>query len=157
VSQDYHDLLLAFTEANVRFLVIGAYALGVHGVPRATGDLDLWVDPSPQNATLVYGALRKFGAPLQDLKEVDLTSPGLIYQVGVRPNRIDVVTGITAVSFQEAWPGRMEIAVEGLRVPIIGRDALIRNKRATGRPRDLLDVEVLEKLQRPTDAPRRQT
>jgi len=148
VSQDFRDLLLAFTGSRVRFLVVGAYALGVHGVPRATGDLDLWVEPTPENAALVHGALMRFGAPLEDLKIADFAVPNLIFQFGVRPSRIDVLTAISGVSFEGAWPSRVELTVEGLKVPVIGRDDLIRNKRATGRPKDLLDVEALERFPR---------
>jgi hypothetical protein len=145
LNQDFVDLLRAFAAADVRFLVVGAYALAVHGLPRATGDLDVWIDPTPANARRVYGALRDFGAPLENLREEDLTNPDLVFQMGVAPVRIDVLMSITGVAFDEAWERRTDAVFEGVRFPVIGLDELVRNKRACARPRDLVDLEILER------------
>jgi hypothetical protein len=145
LNQDFVDLLRAFAAADVRFLVVGAYALAVHGLPRATGDLDVWIDPTPANARRAYGALRDFGAPLENLREEDLTNPDLVFQMGVAPVRIDVLMSITGVAFDEAWERRTDAVFEGVRFPVIGLDELVRNKRACARPRDLVDLEILER------------
>jgi hypothetical protein len=145
LNQDFVDLLRAFAAADVRFLVVGAYALALHGLPRATGDLDVWIDPTPANARRAYGALRDFGAPLENLLEEDLTNPDLVFQMGVAPVRIDVLMSITGVAFDEAWERRTDAVFEGVRFPVIGLDELVRNKRACARPRDLVDLEILER------------
>src|SRR5206468_12836581 len=128
LHQDFVDLLRAFAAADVRFLVVGAYALAVHGLPRATGDLDVWIDSTPANARRAYGALRNFGAPLVNLREEDLTNPDLVFQMGVAPVRIDVLMSISGVVFDEAWERRTEAIFEGVRFPVIGLDDLVRNK-----------------------------
>ena len=138
----------SFIGADVRFLVVGAYALAIHGHPRATGDLDLWIEATPENARKTHAALREFGAPLHDLTEKDLASPGVVFQIGVAPRRIDVLTEISGVRFADAWPRRSEGVFEGLRFPVIGRQDLLANKRAAGRSKDLLDAELLEKTRR---------
>jgi hypothetical protein len=143
MNQDFLELLRAFIEAEVRFLVVGAYALALHGHPRATGDLDIWVAATPDNSTRVYGALAAFGAPLHDLNAEDLAHPGVVYQMGVAPYRIDILTKLSGVDFDEAWIGRAVQDIEGLPVPFIGREAFIQNKRAIGRTKDLADVEAL--------------
>jgi hypothetical protein len=144
MNRDFVEMLAALRDAGAEYLVVGAHALAAHGRPRATGDLDLWVRPAQDNARRVYAALAAFGAPLDQLTVEDLTEPDLIYQVGVVPARIDILTGISGVEFAEAWAGRMTIRLGELEVPVIGREALIRNKRAAGRPRDLADVAELE-------------
>jgi hypothetical protein len=106
MNPDFVDLLRAFIAADVRFLIVGAYALALHGRPRATGDLDIWIEATPENATRVMRALRTFGAPTQDIDESDLARPGVTYQLGVAPVRIDILTELTAVRFEEAWPER---------------------------------------------------
>ncbi|MFN3597079.1 MAG: hypothetical protein ACK41D_07390 [Rubricoccaceae bacterium] len=144
LNPDFHDMLSAFTEEGVEYLLVGAYALATHGYVRATGDMDLWVRPEPGNARRVLQALRRFGAPTAGLSERDFEAPDVVLQVGVPPRRIDVLTGVDGVTFEEAWPERVEVEVApGLRVPVIGRAELIRNKEATGRPRDRADVEAL--------------
>ena len=145
LNEDFRDLLRAFTDAEVRFLVVGAYALAVHARPRATGDLDILVEPTAANAARTLSGLRAFGAPLQDLTEADLAAPGTVFQIGVVPRRIDILTAVDGVTFSEAWAGHVEAAYGDVRFPVIGIDALITNKRATGRPQDLVDVEVLER------------
>ena len=144
MNQDFIDLLRAFGAHDVRFLVVGAYALGVHGRPRATGDLDVWVEATPDNAARVMRALADFGAPLADVTADDFARPGSVFQMGLPPSRIDVLTEITGVSFGAAWPGRVRAPFGPLEVDVIGRDAFIANKRATGRTKDLGDVESLD-------------
>lgn len=143
MNQDFLDLLRAFIDGNVRFLVVGAYALGVHGRPRATADLDVWVDPTPANAVNIVRALEAFGAPLEQVTADDFSRPGIVFQMGLAPCRIDVLTELTGLTFAEAWPSRIEARFDALTVDVIGREAFIRNKRATGRARDLGDIEAL--------------
>jgi hypothetical protein len=138
-------MLSALSEEGVEFLLVGAYALAVHGLPRATGDLDIWIRPAPDNAGRTLEAIRRFGAPLQDLTEADLVEAGTVFQIGVPPRRIDLMTAIDGVTFEDAWATRLSARLGDLEVPVIGRDALLRNKRATGRPRDLADAEALER------------
>lgn len=137
-------MLSAFSGEGADYLVVGAYALAVHGVPRATGDLDIWVRPTTDNAQRVRSALARFGAPLTDLTERDLITPGTVFQIGVAPNRIDVLTSIDAVTFDEAWAARTTTRIEDLDVPVLARHHLIQNKKATGRPQDLADVARLD-------------
>jgi hypothetical protein len=143
MNPDFIDLLRALRDADARFLVVGAYALAHFGRPRATGDLDIWVDATPTNAPRVMRALSVFGAPLQEVTERDFSRPGLVFQVGVPPGRIDILTELTAVTFEEAWATRDRGQFGELMVDFIGRDAFIRNKRATGRAKDLGDIEGL--------------
>jgi|SRR5215471_31747 len=143
MNQDFVDLLRAFAAHNVRFLVVGAYALAVHGRPRATGDLDVWVDATPDNARRVMAALDDFGAPLLQVSEADFSKPGIVFQMGLPPGRIDVLTQLTGLTFDEAWPTRLNAPFGPLAVDFLGREAFIRNKRATGRTRDLADIEGL--------------
>ena len=144
MNDDFVDLLRALAEAEARFLVVGAYALAIHGHPRATGDLDVWVEPTPENADRVVRALQRFGAPLTDVTAADFARPRLVYQIGLPPRRIDVLTELTGLTFAEAWAERVRRSIAGLEVDVIGRSAYIRNKKATGRPQDLADVARLE-------------
>lgn len=144
MNRDFIEMLSALCGEGAEFLLVGAYALAVHGHPRATGDLDLWVRPDPGNAARVLQALRRFGAPLENLGAADLARPDTVVQIGVQPVRIDLLTAIDGVEFAEAWSARVTARIEGLEVPVIGRQHLIRNKRATGRTRDLADAEALE-------------
>jgi hypothetical protein len=145
LNRDFLDFLAALIRAEARFLVVGAHALGAHGVPRATGDLDVWIEPTTENAARVWQALAEFGAPLESLgiTAVDFETPDLVAQIGIPPSRIDVLTGISGVAFEEAWPDRMTIEVAGLPIPFLGRTPLIRNKRSAGRLKDLADLEAL--------------
>ncbi len=144
MNQDFVDLLHAFTAADVRFLIVGAYALALHGRPRATGDLDVWIEATPENARRVVRALAAFGAPLTDVAEPDFAREGVTYQIGVPPGRIDILTTLTGLSFVEAWPDRMRRPFGDIDVDFIGRASFIRNKRATARPKDLADIDGLE-------------
>jgi hypothetical protein len=141
MNPDFVDLLRALSAADVRFLIVGAYALALHGKPRATGDLDVWIDPTPDNAPRVMRALASFGAPLTDVSVDDFSRPGVTYQIGVAPGRIDILTELTGITFDEAWPDRMRRPFGDVDVDFIGRAAFIRNKRATGRAKDLIDIE----------------
>ena len=150
MNPDFLDLLRALLAADVRFLVVGAYAVGIHGRPRATKDLDIWVEPSVENAPKVIRALVDFGAPLMGLTAKDMETPGVGLQIGKEPLRIDILTKISGPSFMAAWPDRIEAPFgEGVRCSVIGLEALIANKRAAARPQDLADVAALEKLRRP--------
>ena len=144
LAKDFHDLLKAFIDHEVRFLVVGGYALAIHGHPRATGDLDLWIECNEANAARAYQALRVLGAPLRELTLEDLTTPGTVYQIGQPPVRIDILTRNKGVEFDSAWRDRRDTEIDELEVPVIGRDALLANKRELGRTRDLADVELLE-------------
>jgi hypothetical protein len=143
VNPDFLDLLSSFAAHDVRFLIVGAYALGLHGRPRATGDLDVWVDPTPENAVRVLAALADFGAPLTEVSTDDFSHPGIVFQMGLPPARIDVLTELSGLAFEEAWSGRVLAPFGPAEAPFIGRDAFIRNKRATGRAKDLGDLESL--------------
>jgi hypothetical protein len=143
MNRDFVDLLRAFSDADVRFLVVGAYALAHYGRPRATGDLDVWVEASSANAARVIHALAAFGAPMQGIAESDFARPGIVFQIGVPPGRIDVLTELTGLDFDEAWPDREAGQFGDRTVAFIGREAFIRNKRATGRAKDLGDIEAL--------------
>ena len=143
MNQDFVDLLRAFVAADVRFLIVGAYALAHHGRPRATGDLDIWVDATPENAARITRALAAFGAPMHDIAEGDFAAPGVVFQIGVPPGRIDILTELTGIAFADAWPGRDAGRFGDLTVNFVGLEAFLRNKRATGRTKDLADIEGL--------------
>lgn len=144
MNRDFRDLLAEFNACGVEFLVVGAHALAAHGHVRATKDLDVWIRPSAENAARVLAALRAFGAPLQDLRERDLAEPGLIFQIGVAPVRIDIVTSISSVDFESAWTRRLCTRFADQPVGVLCKEDLIRNKRAAGRTQDLADIEWLE-------------
>lgn len=144
MNRDFAEMLSGLSDSGVDFLVVGAHAMAAHGYPRATGDLDVWVRPTRENAARVWKALAAFGAPLVELTEQDLITPDVVFQIGVPPCRIDLVTAIDGVSFDEAWSGRIVVELGGVSVPVLGRAELLRNKRATGRPKDLADVAWLE-------------
>ena len=148
MNPDFLDLLIALNAADARFLVVGGYAVGVHGRPRATKDLDIWIEASGENAARVMRALRDFGAPLGDLSEADLEAPGTGFKMGQPPSRIDILTQIEGVRFEDAWPRRVETAFGQVTCTVIGRADLLTNKRAAGRPQDLADVAALEKLEK---------
>ena len=149
-NADFLDILDCMAEASVKFVIVGAHAMAAHGVPRATGDLDLFVRPDEENAKHVMEALRSFGAPIEahGVEQKDFEAAGAVYQIGLPPKRIDILTKISGVSFDEAWASRLEAAIADRRVAFLGREALIANKRAAGRDKDLLDVKTLEN-QRP--------
>lgn len=144
MNRDFVEILSELSAAGADFLVVGAHALAALGVPRATGDLDIWVRPTPENAERVLVALRKFGAPLFDLSVEDLTRPDTVFQIGVPPSRVDILSGISGVDFDVAWDRRTEVAVAGLSLCVLSREDFVANKRASGRPKDLIDLALLD-------------
>jgi len=145
LNSDYKDMLQVLLENDVKFLLVGAYAMGVHGYPRATGDIDIWVESSAENSARVYRAMVAFGAPLREIDESTFATPGVVFQIGVAPRRIDIITTISGVQFDDARRQQQIAEIEGLPVPILSINDLIRNKRATGRDKDRLDADRLEK------------
>lgn len=145
LDRDFLDILRALVETGVEFLVVGAHAMALHGVPRATGDLDILVRPTPGNARRVIQAVRAFGAPVEahGVRPSDFEAPDTVYQIGLPPRRVDLMTSITGVEFDEAWNSRQVVEIAGMAVPFLGRAALIRNKRAAGRDKDLVDLRLL--------------
>lgn len=146
MNDDFRDLLRALVDAGVSFLVVGAHALAAHGVPRVTGDLDVWVRATEDNAHRVWQALHAFGAPLSDLqvREKDFSTPDIVAQFGLPPYRVDIMTSISGVDFDDAWRTRLEGHLFEVPIAFLGRDSFIRNKIASGRPKDLSDVRSLE-------------
>ncbi len=152
LNEDYRDMLQALSDENVKFILVGAYALAAHGYPRATMDIDIWVMPSPQNADAVLRALRRFGAPLQKITKEDLQTDGTIFQIGVAPRRIDIITAASGLRFEETYRNSISISIEGIEVHIPSIEDLICNKRASGRTIDLADAEALESLRSPNNS-----
>jgi len=146
-NRDFVDMVRALNNADAEYLVVGAHAMAIHGVPRATGDFDIWVRPSHENATRIIKALGEFGAPMaaHGITIDDLAKPDTVYQIGLPPRRIDVMTGISGIQFADAWPARIMVRLEDETIPCIGLSDLIRNKRASGRQKDLVDLEILER------------
>ena len=145
LNSDYKDMLQVLLDQGVKFLLVGAYAMGAHGYPRATGDIDIWVKPSPENSARVYRSMAAFGAPLHEIDEATFVTPGVVFQIGVAPRRIDLITTISGVGFDDAYQQRRIVEIEGLPVPTLSLADLIRNKRATGRDKDRLDADRLER------------
>lgn len=150
IGVDAVDLLRELVRARVDFIIVGAHALAAHGLPRATGDLDVFIASSAVNARRVHAALVAFGAPLAShgVEATDFETPRFVYQIGLPPNRIDLLTSIDGVPFEEARASRLWAQMEGFAVPFLGRSALIKNKRAAARPKDLVDVTMLERWKR---------
>jgi hypothetical protein len=151
LNEDYRDMLLALSDETVRFILVGAYALAAHGYPRATMDIDIWVMPSPDNAKAVLRALHNFGAPLHNITKEDLQKDGTIFQIGVAPRRIDIITAASGLQFENTYQNSILVNIEGIDVRIPSIDDLIINKKATGRTRDLADAEALEFLKAPNN------
>ena len=148
LPEDFRDLLVLFVDAGVEFVIVGAYALALHGAPRASGDIDLFVRAAPENAARVFAALARFGAPLEaaGITAGDFARPGAVYQIGLPPRRIDVHTEISGVTFDDVWESRMTAEIEGRSIGFIGRTAFLKNKRAAGRPQDVADAARLERI-----------
>lgn len=145
VNSDFSELLKIFNDNNVRYLVIGGYAFIQYAEPRYTKDLDLWISTDKANAQAVYCALSEFGAPLTGLTENDFAEEGFFYQMGVPPVRVDILMGISGLAFEDAWQRRIEIKFDGLPVFFISKSDLIITKRASGRPQDVRDADLLSK------------
>jgi hypothetical protein len=144
LPKDWRAFIASLNSSGVEYLIVGAVALAHHGFPRYTGDLDILVHNTPENAQRLEVALRDFGFAELGLKQSDFVESYRVIQLGVAPNRIDLLTSLTGVTFEEAWPERAEAELEGMPVHFIGRRALIQNKKATRRPQDLADLEALE-------------
>ena len=144
LQADLKECVGCLLSRHVEFLVVGGHAVAFHGYPRLTEDIDLLVRPTLENGHRIVDALSGFGFASLGLTPDAFTAPDRVIQLGRAPNRIDLLTGIPGVSFAEAWAGRVETDLDGLAVCMIGRDALLKNKRATGRPQDVADVDRLE-------------
>lgn len=145
LNEDYREMLQAFIEEKVEFMVVGAYAVGVHGIPRATGDIDLFVKADKNNSEKVFSALVRFGASVDGISPDDFEKDGIIFQIGVVPRRIDVITSIDGVGFDEAYSEVVFADIDGLNIPVISAEKLIKNKEASARDKDLLDIKILKK------------
>lgn len=142
-NSDLKELFKIFNEESVEYLLVGAHAVAHYAEPRYTKDVDLWVAPSAENAARVWRALNRFTAPMAGVSSEDFSRPDVVFQMGVPPNRIDILTGIDGIEFDEAWPNRIRTTYGGEPINILGKAELIRNKRASGRPQDLLDLQRL--------------
>ena len=147
LSPDFRELLECFDRHEVRYLVVGGWALAAHGVPRLTKDLDLWVWPDDGNADAVVRALEEFGFAELGLARDDFISPDVVVQLGYPPNRVDLITTPSGVDFQQCWADRLSLTLDGLEVPFIGLEGLKANKRASGRAQDVVDVQVLDGIE----------
>lgn len=144
LQSDLREFVELLRSRGVDFIVVGAHALAFHGHPRFTGDIDLWLRPTAKNAQRVVAALDEFGFGGVGLTTEDFTQPGQVVQLGRPPNRIDLLTEITGVTFDAAWSRRVAGELDGVSVSFLGRDDLVANKRATGRTKDAADVEAIE-------------
>jgi predicted nucleotidyltransferase len=153
LNEDYRDMLQALADEKVKFLLVGAYALAAHGYPRATMDIDIWVMQSPENADAVLRTLRRFGTPLQNLTAQDLQKDDTVFQIGVAPRRIDIITAVSGLRFEQTFARSLAVDIEGIEVHIPSMSDLIRNKRASGRTKDIADAEALEQLQNAGEPP----
>ncbi|MFH0889092.1 MAG: hypothetical protein V1871_07800 [Planctomycetota bacterium] len=144
LNEDYKEMLQLLSSNDVKFLVVGAYAMGAYGYPRATGDLDIWVENTPENSAKIYQSLSEFKAPMAMINEKTFCKKGIIFQIGVAPRRIDIITQIDGVEFKKAYPKRKNIDVENLKIPLLSKSDLIKNKESTGREKDKLDVKYLK-------------
>jgi hypothetical protein len=144
IQQDFKEFFESFNAHDVQFVLVGGYALAFHGVPRYTGDLDVLVNPVPENARRIMAALTDFGFGGLDLEAEDFCVPAQVIQLGVSPVRIDILTSLTGLSWDEALAGAESFDWSGVTIPVIGKEDLIANKKATGRTRDLADIEALE-------------
>ena len=144
IQPDFRELLALFNEQNVEYLIVGGYALAFHGTPRYTGDLDILVRPDPPNAQRILKVLALFGFGLLGLAAADFENPERVIQLGEPPVRIDLITSITGVSWEEAFSSRVPGSYDDIPVNFLGRESFIRNKRAIGRAKDLADIEALD-------------
>ena len=143
LNPNFRDILVALNDAEAEYLVVGAYAMAAHGCPRSTGDIDFWVRPTAENAARVWAALSSFGAPMEQIALEDFSTANVVFQIGIAPQRVDVMTSISGVNFDDAWPARLVADLDGLRADVIGREHLLQNKIASGRPKDIVDADIL--------------
>lgn len=146
LNSDYSDMLHVLSKHNVKFMLVGGFALAAHGYPRATLDIDLWVLASNENAVAVYSALKEFGTPMTGLTPGDFAEEGMIFQIGVAPRRIDIITKIDGVDFNDAYAKATPLPLNGISIPVISLSDLLVNKKASNRLKDLADVELLKNL-----------
>ena len=144
LNKDFKEFIELLNENKVRYLVVGGYAVAFHGHPRYTKDLDVWIELSPDNAHSILNALKKFGFGSLDLKPDDFLESDQIIQLGYPPNRIDILTTLKDLKFEDCYEARVEVEIQGIHIDFIDIENLKRNKRATGRPQDLADAENLE-------------
>jgi hypothetical protein len=145
-NPDFKDLLSSLLAADVRFLLVGSYALAFYGHPRATKDMDVWIEPTRENAERIMHALAAFGAPTQSVTADDFADPQTVFQIGVPPRRADLLCSVEPVAFDQAWATREVLHLEDLDVPVIGLKALLANKEASARLQDQADAEVIRDL-----------
>jgi len=150
VNPDYKDLLSVFNEENVEYLIVGAHAVIFYTVPRYTKDFDVWVNPTEENAARVYAALARFGAPLKAEDASTFKDPYCVFQIGVEPNRIDILMNVSGLDFSEAWKLRTQGTYGGVPIHILNRADLIRSKENAARDQDLLDVKRLRLEEEPS-------
>ncbi len=146
LNRDFSELLFELNAKRARYLLVGGYALSFYGRPRATGDFDLWVESTLPNAEIVYRALADYGAPLQGVTPEDFAKPGTVLQIGVAPNRIDILTSLTGLTFEDAWENRKPISYGDVPLFVISESDFVRNKRSVGRPQDVVDANEIEAI-----------
>lgn len=146
LNQDYKEMLQILQRHGVEYILVGAYALAAHGYPRGTIDIDIWVNPTQENSSKVYNALARFGAPLHDIDTGTFKKKGIIFQIGVAPCRIDILTEISGeIEFDSAKNRSIQVDIEGINLNILSVEDFIKNKESTGRPKDIVDVRNLKK------------
>lgn len=148
INKDFEDLLRSLNSVRAKYLVVGAYAVIFYAEPRYTKDIDFWIQPTPDNARKVYQALRRFGAPVKGLTIKDLINPNMVYQIGIEPNRIDILMGIRGLSFDQAWKNRRVSRYGREKIYILDREDLIQAKKRTGRLQDQMDLQLLSHVTR---------
>ena len=146
INSDYTDILRCFVEEKVQFLVVGGYAVMKHSEPYNTKDLDLWIAPQRANAERAHRSLARFGAPLGDVTIEDLVDPALVYQLGIEPVRIDVMSFVSGLDFDSAWERRDKMVYGGVEVPVLSIEDTSRAKKAAGRPKDLIQASELDQI-----------
>ena len=144
LNQDFKEFIQSLNDNQVRYLVIGGYAVALHGHPRYTKDLDLWIEHSEESAVKMIAALDQFGFASLDLKPADFLEPNQVIQLGYPPNRIDIMTSLEGIEFESCYESRVVVIVDNVEISFIDLDNLKKNKRATGRFQDLADIENLE-------------
>jgi hypothetical protein len=144
INQDLSELFRILSEEKVEYLVIGAHAVSYYTQPRYTKDMDILINPTKENASRIWTALERFGAPLENISPADFQNEELVYQIGIEPNRIDILMGIHGVTFAEAWENKSRSRYDDVPIYIIGKRELLKTKKAVGRPQDLLDIRRLE-------------
>ena len=146
LNEDYKEMLQILLRNEVNFLVVGAYAMAAYGYPRATGDFDIWVDTTLENSQRIYKSVSDFGAPLAEITERTFTEKGIVFQIGVAPRRIHIITHIDGVEFHNAYQDKEEVEIENMKIPFLSKSNLIKNKKSTGREKDKIDIIYLTEL-----------